>query len=104
MDIQMPLLDGFQATERIRQSEAQKVAASPPSSDSQLPIPIIAISASLEEPCKDEYSRKGVDGWMLKPVNFRRLDMMVRGIHDTGLRDIFLSSEVTWGQGGWLTT
>lgn len=99
----MPLLDGFQATERIRHNEAQKRNFLTVS-DPHLPIPIIAISASLEESRRDEYAQKGVDGWMLKPVNFRRLDMMLRGIHDMNLRDVLLSSEVTWGQGGWLTS
>ena len=99
----MPLLDGFQATERIRQSEVRAQNSLQPS-NVHPPVPIIAISASLEESRKDEYSRKGVDGWMLKPVNFRRLDIMLRGIHDMNLRDVLLSSEVTWGQGGWLTT
>jgi CheY-like chemotaxis protein len=104
MDIQMPLLDGFQATSRIRLQESlsQKVLSISQPINSSHRTPIIAISASLEESRKDEYSQKGVDGWMLKPVNFRRLEMLLRGIHDEGLRGELLYEPGTWELGGWL--
>jgi len=103
MDIQMPLLDGFQATERIRQNERQKLSDLSYRPDMSLRTPIIAISASLEESSRGEYLRKGVDGWMLKPVNFKRLEMLLKGIHDADLRRMLLYTTETWELGGWLT-
>lgn len=104
MDIQMPLLNGFQATSRIRLQESlsQKLLSASQLTTPNYRTPIIAISASLEESRKDEYSQKGMDGWMLKPVNFRRLEMLLMGIHDEGLRGELLYETGTWELGGWL--
>jgi CheY-like chemotaxis protein len=102
MDIQMPLLDGFQATERIRLREQKSTDMSSPS-DSPSRTPIIAISASLEESRRGEYMKRGMDAWMLKPVNFRRLEMLLRGIHEADTRASLLYTPGTWELGGWLT-
>jgi CheY-like chemotaxis protein len=108
MDIQMPLLNGFQATERIRllesQSQSQKSTPTTPPADPKPRTPIVAISASLEESRKDEYSQKGVDGWMLKPVNFGRLERLLRGIHDEEVKNELRYQTNTWEHGGWLVT
>lgn len=103
----MPLLNGFQATERIRlhESNLQKPDPAiplPPATNPKPRTPIIAISASLEESRKDEYTVKGVDGWMLKPVNFKRLERLLRGIHDQDLRGELLYKPGSWEIGGWL--
>jgi two-component system, sensor histidine kinase len=65
MDCQMPFMDGYQATQEIRQLEAAR------KSDEH--IPIIALTAHAltedEAKCKDA----GMDGWVTKP--FTRQDL-----------------------------
>ncbi|RXW22877.1 hypothetical protein EST38_g2993 [Candolleomyces aberdarensis] len=108
MDIQMPILDGFEATQRIRQVEEQ-ISKSNTSTSMRLSrrlngrIPIFAISASLVESQKDELIRYGMDGWILKPVDFKRLNTILQGILDTSQRqrDVYQPG-CNWESGGWL--
>ncbi|EAU85944.2 atypical/HisK protein kinase [Coprinopsis cinerea okayama7 len=80
MDIQMPILNGFEATEQIRQVEPQPSMPSRPScklNDGR--IPIFAVSASLKESQRDELAEHGMDGWILKPIDFKRLNTILKG-------------------------
>jgi DNA-binding response OmpR family regulator len=63
-------------------------------------VPIIAVSASLVEEHRFEYIECGFDGWILKPIDFSRLDFLMRGIKDEELKKAQYSSG-TWEQGGW---
>ncbi len=58
MDIQMPELDGVEATSRIR-------ALSGPASD----LPIIAITANAMAGDREKYLRAGFDGYVAKPAS-----------------------------------
>ncbi|CCL99470.1 uncharacterized protein FIBRA_01488 [Fibroporia radiculosa] len=104
MDIQMPLLNGFEATERIRQVERQR-NNEPHRTSHQLNgrIPIFAVSASLYEDQHDELLKLGFDGWILKPIDFKRLRNILRGVMDTVQRskDVYHPS-CSWEVGGWL--
>jgi CheY-like chemotaxis protein len=102
----MPILDGYQATARIRALEK----STPMLIGSQLShrlngghIPIFAVSASLQERRRQELVDLGVDGWILKPINFKRLRIILEGVIDSvqrGLDVYYLGCN--WEAGGWL--
>lgn len=64
-------------------------------------IPIFAVSASLLEREKDTYMTAGFDGWILKPIDFKRLEHLLLGIIDDKTRDdsVYVAGE--WERGGW---
>ncbi|KAK0487234.1 phytochrome-like protein [Armillaria novae-zelandiae] len=104
MDLSMPILNGFEATEQIREVEAK----SPPSAlriSHQLNgrIPIFAVSASLFEQQRDKLSKCGMDGWILKPIDFKRLGVILSGVTDVGQRqrDLYRPG-CNWESGGWI--
>ncbi|KAG2010111.1 atypical/HisK protein kinase [Coprinopsis cinerea AmutBmut pab1-1] len=104
MDIQMPILNGFEATEQIRQVEPQPSMPSRPScklNDGR--IPIFAVSASLKESQRDELAEHGMDGWILKPIDFKRLNTILKGVLDPDQRkrDMYRMG-YNWEDGGWL--
>ncbi|KAK4230191.1 hypothetical protein QBC38DRAFT_57278 [Podospora fimiseda] len=102
MDMQMPIVDGLTSTKMIRAFERRY--SSPPSpgstSSSMARIPIIAVSASLAESKKDAYVDAGFDGWILKPIDFKRLERLLQGIVDKGVRQELLYVPGLWENGG----
>lgn len=67
-------------------------------------IPIFAISASLREEQREQMKEYGIDGWILKPVDFKRLFTILRGITDPNQREKDLyNMNRDWEYGGWLT-
>ncbi|KAJ7175413.1 phytochrome-like protein [Mycena filopes] len=103
MDIQMPILDGYEATKRIRVLEK-----SHPSSErlsSRLNgghIPIFAVSASLVERRREEMVNYGIDGWILKPIDFKRLKLILSGVTDPEQRQHEkYHLGCSWEAGGW---
>ncbi|KAF8319778.1 hypothetical protein DL93DRAFT_2225171 [Clavulina sp. PMI_390] len=106
MDIQMPILDGFGAAQRIREIEK----ASPvPLEQARLStrlnggIPIIAVSASLQESQREFMLAKGMDAWILKPIDFTRLSVLKRGILDVKerMQELYTVGK-DWEKGGWM--
>jgi two-component system, cell cycle response regulator DivK len=68
MDLNMPLMDGLAATEQIReQEELQKV-------------PILAVTAYDTYGMKEAAEEAGCDGYIKKPIDFGRLDTILRRI------------------------
>ncbi|EJU03328.1 hypothetical protein DACRYDRAFT_65545 [Dacryopinax primogenitus] len=105
MDIQMPILNGFEASEKIREFER----GNPPVQDAVRPsvaingrIPIFAVSASLVEGAREAMYDRGMDGWILKPIDFRRLGALLRGITDNVQRGNDVYKPGQWEAGGWL--
>ncbi|KAI0088500.1 hypothetical protein BDY19DRAFT_947972 [Irpex rosettiformis] len=105
MDIQMPLLNGYEATERIRAMEQDaKFEHVRVSHVLNGRIPIFAVSASLFEVQRREMYDLGMDGWLLKPIDFKRLRTILRGVTDPvqRSRDVYRKGISNWEQGGWL--
>ncbi|KAH7913421.1 hypothetical protein BJ138DRAFT_1146165 [Hygrophoropsis aurantiaca] len=106
MDIQMPILNGFEATERIR--DLEKVTSFRPpmsrrkSHELNGRLPIFAVSASLFEQQRGEITNHGIDGWILKPIDFARLKEILRGVVDPIQRnsDVYRPG-CNWEFGGW---
>lgn len=123
----LQILNGFDAALGIRKLESLKLKSNFERRRSTVlngRIPILAVSASLHERQKDSIADVGIDGWILKPVDFRRLSSLMRGALDTKVRqeDIYRSvnffliqfqfqfpililscfSPGGWERGGWL--
>jgi len=104
----MPILDGFEATKQIRALE-QNSAHCPTEETNRTSqrlngrIPIFAVSASLAENQREAMLRLGLDGWILKPIDFKRLSTILRGITDSTERVACLYHPgCNWEAGGWL--
>ncbi|KAJ8703164.1 hypothetical protein PTI98_001811 [Pleurotus ostreatus] len=106
MDIQMPILNGFEATQSIRALETEDMGMRRPMRVShQLNgrLPIFVVSATLTEHQHDELVNYGVDGWILKPIDFKRLRTIMKGLTDLRQRrsDLYELGR-SWEAGGWL--
>ena len=107
---QMPILDGVSATKRIREDERQRspVLTTPPRTHARNHnrVPIFAVSASLPESRADEITRAQFDGWILKPINFRRVNELIGGVwdYDQRKRELYApdGTKKHWERGGWL--
>jgi CheY-like chemotaxis protein len=68
MDVQMPVMDGLEATARIREQEV----------DTERHIPIIAMTASAMKGDRERCLEAGMDGYISKPVTKKDLAELVR--------------------------
>ncbi|MBF0340469.1 MAG: response regulator, partial [Magnetococcales bacterium] len=69
MDIQMPILDGYAATRRIRAWEKSRGAA---------PTPIVALTAHAMQEASTEAMAAGCDYYLSKPISKKRLLEVLR--------------------------
>ncbi|KAF7958989.1 hypothetical protein EAE96_002509 [Botrytis aclada] len=97
MDLQMPLVDGTKATRMIRKFEREYLE----SHQVRRRVPIIAASASLTEEQRFDYIEAGFDGWIMKPINFSRLDFLLQGLNNPQLKQRALYIPGMWELGGW---
>lgn len=100
----MPIVDGLTSTQMIRQCErsAEHVGHSSLAQCNGR-IPIFAVSASLVESEKQKYVDAGFDAWILKPIDFQRLNTLLTGIFDDETRRKCLYEPGEWERGGWLS-
>ncbi|KAG6900397.1 hypothetical protein C0993_011385 [Termitomyces sp. T159_Od127] len=104
MDLQMPILNGFEATQKIRELERTSPSSlMRPAHRINGRIPIFAVSASLVEKQHNELVQIGMDGWILKPIDFHRLRVIMKGVTDADqrARDVYRPG-CCWEEGGWL--
>ncbi|KAH1315281.1 hypothetical protein KXX47_003566 [Aspergillus fumigatus] len=102
MDIQMPIVDGMGSTKMIREYEA--LTASPTSVSAtcrRQRIPIFAVSASLVEKDRQTYIDAGFDGWIMKPIDFKRVAHLLDGVYKEDVREDSLYKPGMWEKGGW---
>ena len=67
MDVQMPMMDGYQATAAIREIDDKKIAT----------LPIIAMTAHAMKGDAEKCVEVGMDAYISKPINSRRLIELV---------------------------
>lgn len=68
MDLQMPVMNGYEATERIREWEtAQK----------RSPVPIVALTADAYPEDRDHCLSVGMDDYLTKPIDARKLQQVL---------------------------
>jgi CheY-like chemotaxis protein len=101
MDLQMPLVDGALSARMTRNYE--KNTQLDGLSKTRPRVPIIAVSASLTEESRYDYIEGGFDAWILKPIDFPRLDFLLRGVKTPGLRRKALYMPGMWARGGWFS-
>jgi CheY-like chemotaxis protein/nitrogen-specific signal transduction histidine kinase len=104
MDMQMPIVDGLTSTKMIRSYEKthSQLDLSPRAAQNGR-VPIFAVSASLVERERQTYINAGFDGWILKPIDFKRLNTLLTGIVEEETRNSCLYQSGQWERGGWFS-
>ncbi|KPV74094.1 uncharacterized protein RHOBADRAFT_28493 [Rhodotorula graminis WP1] len=105
MDLQMPIMNGVEASRNIRRIERESpvdVDKQRETSRRNVGIPILAVSASLPERERPTIVDAELDGWLLKPIDFKRLRRLMRGALEPDARDPEIYRPGQWERGGWL--
>lgn len=99
---QMPIVDGLTSTKMIRSFEkSHPMVEYSGRAALNGRVPVFAVSASLVEKDRHVYVQAGFDGWILKPVDFRRLSELFTGIVEDNTRESCLYTPGKWERGGW---
>ena len=87
MDIQMPVMDGYTATAKIRSAESSVLRPD---------IPIIAMTAHAMTRDRDKCFEAGMDGYISKPISFESLaEVLDKHLPEVGTKSLNNTSEVT---------
>ncbi len=70
MDIQMPVMDGIEATKRIRALEKERMA--------MIGVPIIAMTANAMKGDKEHFIEHGLSGYISKPFKSKDLETILK--------------------------
>jgi len=70
MDVQMPRMNGFEATSAIREKERARGGHTP----------IVAVTAYALDKDKEECLAAGMDAYMSKPIDFKKCIEMIHSI------------------------
>jgi CheY-like chemotaxis protein len=98
----MPIVDGLTSTKMIRSYEkSHPDCRLSPRATANGRVPIFAVSASLVERERQTYINAGFDGWILKPIDFKRLNVLLLGIVEDDTRKSCLYHPGGWEKGGW---
>lgn len=76
MDIQMPIMDGYKATQKIREIEQQSDRPEPKLCPN--PVPIIALTAGVSEKEQSKCYDAGMNDFLPKPISFEKFKSVVR--------------------------
>jgi len=71
MDCQMPLMDGYESTRRIRAGEA---------ASGRKPVPIVALTANALQGDREECLEAGMDEFLSKPFTLHKLQAMLQAV------------------------
>lgn len=74
MDIQMPVMDGIEATKQIRAIETESMGSH---------VPIIALTAFALHGDKEKFLSKGIDEYISKPVQMEELFYIIDAVSGT---------------------
>ena len=98
----MPIVDGMKSPKMIRSFENThpEISLSDRAACNGR-VPVFAVSASLVEKDRQLYIDGGFDGWIPKPIDFKRLNTLLVGIVDKDIRGNCLYKKGTWERGGW---
>jgi len=72
MDVQMPKMDGFVATKKIRELEKK----------TRKHIPVIALTAHAMKGDREKCIKAGMDGYVSKPIKFNELLEQIETFYD----------------------
>ena len=101
----MPIVDGLTSTKMIRSYEkSHPMACLSKRASLNGRVPIFAVSASLVEEDRQIYIDGGFDGWILKPIDFKRLSVLLTGIVEQSTRMECLYQQGSWEKGGWFAS
>ncbi|MEN8005780.1 MAG: response regulator [Candidatus Krumholzibacteriota bacterium] len=70
MDVQMPVMDGLQATEAIRDHEG----------DPEIHVPVVGLTAHASAEDRERCLQAGMDGYLTKPLNLSDLDKVLADV------------------------
>ncbi|KAJ3048575.1 hypothetical protein HK097_010428 [Rhizophlyctis rosea] len=73
MDVEMPVMDGIEATSQLRQRERDAQAAYNDTSPTSLHVPIIGLSGNARSEHRDRAIGAGMDEYVVKPYNKNEL-------------------------------
>lgn len=98
----MPIVDGMDSTAMIRKFEQS-------SHDYQLSdkakplerVPIFAVSASLVEKDVQKYIDTGFDGYIMKPIDFKRVNAILSALKADSTPEAMTYTPGNWEHGGW---
>jgi CheY-like chemotaxis protein len=97
----MPIVDGLTATKMIRSFEKTSPAVDHEYAAGLNRVTIFGVSASLVERNRQVYMDAGFDGWIPKPIDFKRLNTLFAAITDVGVRKECAYKPGQWESGGW---
>ncbi|KAI6711872.1 hypothetical protein JHW43_005587 [Diplocarpon mali] len=106
MDLKMPSVDGALAARMIRFYEKESSFRAQQANGRDMPppkqrVPILAMSTQLDEENRFEYIQNGFDGWIVKPLDFQRLDLILQGVKSAAAKRESLYTPGQWEKGGW---
>ncbi len=76
MDLQMPVMDGLEATRKIRQYEQEQNSGDVPPRR----VAIVAMTAYDDEKEKTACQEVGMDGFIAKPINIKTIGQTLQQI------------------------
>lgn len=98
----MPIVDGLTSTKMIRSFEkTHPINQLSDRASLNGRVPVFAVSASLIEKERQAYIDGGFDGWILKPIDFKRLSILLSGIVEENTRNDCFYKPGNWEKGGW---